>query len=162
MTASRCPFVILSINKLAYFFLNPYKNRFASLLYSWKWKHQSFFFSSTYIICMYKITLYFTVEKSNISLSFRENRRCNMYEQNNSYFTVEGSNISHFLSARQTVYLPKKKPTTPGVPRWSPIQLLARRDRVSLRWSNENRCFPDAVAVVDRGRSANMVLFILF
>jgi hypothetical protein len=40
-----------------------------------------------------------------------------------------------------------EKPTTPGVPRRSPIQILSWPDDASLLWSDENRCVHRGVAV---------------
>ena len=38
-----------------------------------------------------------------------------------------------------TSYVEAKMPTTPGIPRRSPIQVLPRLDAAWLRWSDENR-----------------------
>ena len=40
-----------------------------------------------------------------------------------------------------------KKPTAPGIPRRSPIQVLTGLDAAWLRWSDENRYFQRDMAV---------------
>ena len=43
-----------------------------------------------------------------------------------------------------------KKPTTPSIPKRSPIQVLTRPYVDLLRWSDENRCIQRGMVVGDR------------
>ena len=69
-------------------------------------------------------------------------------------FKQIGPQLLYWLSVESPrgLWQKKKKLTTRGIPRRSPIQVLTPPDRAQLRWSDENRCIPGGMVVSERFR----------